>query len=158
MVACYSLTTTLFLYWLTDRWSARRQARGVAGRSRFLSLLSDASFGIYLIHAFILTRVLGDVAPRLPLGWPVAVRVALLWLLVAGGSAAISCLLLYTPLLSRLVGRPGALPRGWPRRLLALFRPARPAPAAAAGAAHPVFAPPGESGLGEVARLESASD
>lgn len=68
-------------------------------------ILSDASFGIYLVHVFILTALLQWIVPLMPEAWPVALRVFLTWFLTAGGAAAISILLMKTPVLSHLVGR-----------------------------------------------------
>ncbi|HEU5424000.1 MAG TPA: acyltransferase [Nitrolancea sp.] len=155
VVVFYSLTTILFLYWFTDRWALRRFGHGapMSARSRFWQHLSDISFGIYLVHAFILTRVLGHIAPRLPVAVPLALRVALLWGIVAGSSVALCLLFLYTPLLSRLIGRPCMLPArwlDWPARRLAALRRGRHRPAVA-----PAFEPARpEPAVREVARLD----
>jgi hypothetical protein len=54
--------------------------------------------------------VLLHLAPRLPADWPVAVRVFGVWFTVAVITCSICIAMLYTPLLSRLIGRPCALP------------------------------------------------
>ena len=81
------------------------QGEGHPKGYRFWRILSDASFGIYLVHVFILTALLQWVVPFMPEAWPVALRVFLTWFLTAGGAAGISILLMKTPVLSRLVGR-----------------------------------------------------
>lgn len=72
---------------------------------RFWHTLSDASFGIYLVHVFILTALLQWVVPFMPEVWPAAFRIFLTWFITAGGAAGISILLMKTPVLSHLVGR-----------------------------------------------------
>lgn len=117
----YSAAAALFLYWLGVTWASSRPASAPRGQ-RFWSLLSDASFGIYLIHPLILNPIVSDLAPRLPAAIPVAIRVATVWGLGAGLTAAICVALLYVPLLSRLIGRSSSRPRGvsWTRWLPSL--------------------------------------
>jgi peptidoglycan/LPS O-acetylase OafA/YrhL len=108
----YSVAVIGLALWLCARW-----ARGLAGLPsqeinnrlsvRLWSLCSDASFGVYLIHVLILNQLLGRLLPLLPGSWPVALRVVLLWCAVAALSLAVSSALMYTPWLSRLVGRAG---------------------------------------------------
>ncbi len=80
---------------------------------RFWHTLSDASFGIYLVHVFILNELLQWVVPFMPAAWPVALRVFLTWFLTAGGASGISILLMKTPVLSRLVGRSAHRRSSW---------------------------------------------
>jgi len=110
VMVIYSTTTTLFLYWLGITWSSHRSKKGVPFGHPLAKLLSDGSFGIYLIHAFILNDVLLHLAPRLPSEWPVAIRVFGVWFMVALITSSICIAMLYTPGLSRLIGRPCALP------------------------------------------------
>ena len=81
------------------------QGEGHPKGYRFWRILSDASFGIYLVHVFILTALLQWGVPLMPEAWPVALRVFFTWFLTAGGAAVISILLMKTPVLSHLVGR-----------------------------------------------------
>lgn len=122
----YSGAVALFLYWVGCRWALRgpdhvrpdgEKPRG----ARVVAVLSDAAFGIYLIHAFILDRVLQHVGPNLPQSWPGGVRALTVWALAAGGAAAISSLMLFIPGLSRLVGRQCA----WPQAVVWLRRASR---------------------------------
>jgi peptidoglycan/LPS O-acetylase OafA/YrhL len=85
--------------------SGGMQGEGHPKGYRFWHTLSDASFGIYLVHVFILTALLQWVVPLMPDAWPIALRVFLTWFLTAGGAAGISILLMKTPVLSHLVGR-----------------------------------------------------
>lgn len=111
----YSVVIILFSLWLatrwTKRWSERQRPRGY----RFWHTLSDASFGVYLVHALVLTLVLYKGVPVLLTTWPVPVRVFLAWLLTAGGSVALSVLFVKTPILSRLVGRRATWRKKQPR-------------------------------------------
>jgi len=103
----FSTAVILFLYWASYRWA---HAAGPAGRPKGYMLwhmVSDASFGIYLIHALILTVALRWVVPVMPLYLPVAVRVFCTWCLVAGTATMLSVALTHLPLVSRLVGREG---------------------------------------------------
>jgi probable poly-beta-1,6-N-acetyl-D-glucosamine export protein len=110
VMVIYSTTATLFLYWLGIVWSSHRSKKGVPYGHPLAKLLSDGSFGIYLIHAFILNDVLLHLAPRLPADWPVVIRVFGVWFTVAVITSTICIVMLYTPGLSRLIGRPCALP------------------------------------------------
>ena len=115
----YAAAVALFLYWLGVRWASGRSPEAPHGQ-RFMSLLSDASFGIYLIHPLILMPIETGLAPKLPVIIPVAMRVAMVWGLAAGLTAAACIALLHVPLLSRLIGRANSrsLPIPWPRQIL----------------------------------------
>jgi peptidoglycan/LPS O-acetylase OafA/YrhL len=110
----YSLGVIALLLWLTCRWVSRARPGERPWGFPFWHSLSDASFGIYLVHAMILTVVLRQVIPVMPETWPVAIRVFLTWFLVGGGAAAITVIMLRIPLLSRLVGREGPTRRREP--------------------------------------------
>jgi surface polysaccharide O-acyltransferase-like enzyme len=101
----YSPTVIVLLGFLACRWAVRTNQQGLPKGYRFWHTLSDASFGIYLMHVFILTALLQWVVPFMPEAWPVALCVFLTWFLTAGGAAGISILLMKTPVLSHLVGR-----------------------------------------------------
>lgn len=103
----YSLAIIFFALWLACRWVSRANVGERPSGYRFWHTLSDASFGVYLIHALILTQLLRWLVPALPTSWFEPLRVFLTWFLVAGGSVAISALLVKIPVLSRLVGRDG---------------------------------------------------
>src|SRR5437660_2607686 len=105
MMTFYSPVVIVLLGFLACRWASRTDQQGHPKGYRFWRTLSDASFGIYLVHVFILTALLQWVVPFMPEAWPVALRVFLTWFLTAGGAAAISILLMKTPILSHLVGR-----------------------------------------------------
>ena len=106
----YALSVSVFLYWLAYRWSISR-APGPPRGYKVWGLLSDISFGIYLLHVYILNRALIGFLGSLPSAWPAALRIFLLWVFVAGLTCVICTVMLYTPGLSRLIGRPCALPR-----------------------------------------------
>jgi peptidoglycan/LPS O-acetylase OafA/YrhL len=101
----YSPTVIGLLGFLACCWATQTNQQGHPKGYRFWHTLSDASFGIYLVHVFILTALLQWVVPFMPEAWPVALRVFLTWFLTAGGAAGISILLMKTPVLSHLVGR-----------------------------------------------------
>jgi len=105
MMTFYSPAIIMLLCWLACRWASRTDQQGHPKGYRFWRILSDASFGIYLVHVFILTALLQWGVPLMPEAWPVALRVFLTWFLTAGGAAAITILLMKTPVLSYLVGR-----------------------------------------------------
>ena len=113
MMTVSSSTVIVLLCWLACRWAMQRNQQGHPKGDRFWHMLSDASFGIYLVHVFILTALLRWVVPVMPAAWPVALRVFLTWFLTAGGAAGISILLMKTPVLSRLVGRSSHWPPSW---------------------------------------------
>src|SRR5437016_7116634 len=105
MMTFYSPVVIVLLGFLACRWASRTDQQGHPKGYRFWHTLSDASFGIYLVHVFILTALLQRVVPLMPEVWPLALRIFLTWFLTAGGAAAISILLMKTPVLSHLVGR-----------------------------------------------------
>lgn len=110
VMAFYALALAAFLYWISYRWAIHRAPQPPRGY-RFWLLLSDVSFGIYLVHAYLLDQSMRYVVPFLPASWPEPLRVALVWLLVAGGSVALCVFMFYVPLLSRVIGRPSKLRR-----------------------------------------------
>ncbi len=113
----YSGAVIIFSFWLACRWVIRSTG-GVENKKpswyAFWHQLSDASFGIYLVHVLILTALLERLAPVMPVAWPLAIRIFLLWFITAGGAALISILLANIPILSRLVGRSRPLPPWFP--------------------------------------------
>lgn len=72
---------------------------------RIWSILSDASFGIYLVHPIFLNVFMLALVPAMPETWPVSIRVFLTWFMTAGCATLASLILLHIPLLCRLVGR-----------------------------------------------------
>ena len=113
MMTLYSPTVIVLLGFLACRWANTDIGRAHPKGYRFWHILSDASFGIYLVHVFILTALLQWVVPLMPEAWPVALRVFLTWFLTAGGAAGISILLMKTPVLSHLVGRSAHWHSSW---------------------------------------------
>src|SRR5881398_674896 len=113
MMTFYSPVVIVLLGFLACRWASRTDQQGHPKGYRFWRTLSDASFGIYLVHVFILTALLQRVVPLIPEAWPVALRVFLTWFLTAGGAAGISILLMKTPVLSHLVGRTAHWRSSW---------------------------------------------
>ncbi len=121
MMAPYSLGAIAFLFWLAlilAQRTARRNARRV---ERAWSQLSDAAFGVYLVHPLFLGIALAVVVPPLRTRLPVALIVALLWALTAVCSVGLTIALLKTPVLSRFMGRPAPTPR-WLTRWLAEWK------------------------------------
>ena len=100
----YSLAVILFIFWLACRWACRKNRDGYPRGYRIWRVLSDASFGVYLVHALFLTAILRWVVPAMPTVWPVAGRVFLTWFITVGSATGISVILLNIPGLSRLVG------------------------------------------------------
>ncbi|HLH63342.1 MAG TPA: acyltransferase [Ktedonobacteraceae bacterium] len=105
IMAFYSLAVILFSFWLVCCWASRRQKDNHPRAHRTWQVLSDASFGVYLIHVLFLTAILKWVLPAMPAVWPIAVRVFLTWFLTAASATTATVILLYIPGLSRLVGR-----------------------------------------------------
>jgi probable poly-beta-1,6-N-acetyl-D-glucosamine export protein len=111
MALLYSIAVILCMCWLAARWAERRGPTGMPPGNRFFKELSDASFGVYLMHAMVLSAVAAHILPALPAALPGLLRVLIVWVLAAGTTAALSAALVHTPLLSRLVGRSQPLPR-----------------------------------------------
>lgn len=111
MMIFYSIAVIFFFFWLASCWAVGKRPDAHPRGYSFWHLLSNASFGVYLIHAFFLTVVLNKAVPAMPTTWPVAVRVFLAWCLTALPSVAVTLALLKIPVLSRLVGREHATKR-----------------------------------------------
>jgi peptidoglycan/LPS O-acetylase OafA/YrhL len=105
IMVLYSLTVICFALWLASLWTQKRGPELPPRGYRLWRMLADASFGVYLIHALILTVLLRWIVPGLLTTWPGAVRVFLIWVITAGGSVGLSILLMHIPVVSRLVGR-----------------------------------------------------
>src|SRR2546421_5125822 len=85
MMTFYSSTVIVLLCWLVCRWAMQTNQQGHPKGYRFWHTLSNASFGIYLVHVFILTALLQRVVPLMREACPVALRIFLTWFLTAGG-------------------------------------------------------------------------
>ena len=101
----YSLAVILFAFWLACRWACHKNQNGHPRGNHIWQVLSDASFGVYLIHALLLNAILKWGIPAMPTVWPVAIRVFLTWFMTVGSATVVSVILLHIPVLSRLVGR-----------------------------------------------------
>lgn len=108
----YSLGVIAFFFWLANLWATKTSPTTHPRSYNLWSTLSDASFGVYLTHALFLDWFLQWLVPALPQGWPVAIRVLLLWILSAGGAVLSSVILMNIPVVSRLVGRSNVPSRG----------------------------------------------
>lgn len=118
MMAPYSLGAIAFMYWLSLTIAQSDARRGARRAGRVWHELSDAAFGVYLVHPIILGATMAVVTPRIRTMLPVGVTVAIAWTITAAGSVLVTIALLKLPVLSRLVGRAGptlALP-GWATR------------------------------------------
>ncbi|HXX79523.1 MAG TPA: acyltransferase [Ktedonobacteraceae bacterium] len=107
----YSLAVILFGCWLACLWASHKNREGYPSGYRLWRMVADASFGVFLIHVLLLAAILKWIVPAMPLVWPVALRVVLTWIMVAGSATILSIMLLKTPILSRLVGREYAAQR-----------------------------------------------
>jgi peptidoglycan/LPS O-acetylase OafA/YrhL len=103
----YSLGVIAFAFWLAYRWAKKVDAAGHPRGYRIWHVLSDASFGIYLIHALFLNWYLQTLVHAMPQIWPGAIRVFLTWFITAFSATLLSIILMNIPVLSRLVGREG---------------------------------------------------
>ncbi len=102
----YSFAVIVFLCWLGALWARRAVGNAKPRAYQFWHLLSDGSFGIYLVHAFILTYVFINVLSKMPDAWPPGLRIFLCWLITASSAVLFSVVILYIPVASHLVGRP----------------------------------------------------
>jgi probable poly-beta-1,6-N-acetyl-D-glucosamine export protein len=108
LMPLYALAVAAFLYWVAYRWAVSQAPSPPMGH-RVWKLLSDTSFGIYLMHAYILNQAMIYLVPNLPTEWFEPLRVALTWVVVAGVTVLLCSTMLWIPLLSRLIGRPSLL-------------------------------------------------
>lgn len=101
----FSVAVIVGFSWMAAQWASRVDQAGHPMGYRFWRTLSDASFGVYLVHVLILLVLLHTLLPVLPGMWPVALRVFLIWFLTASIAATASIILMNIPVVSRLVGR-----------------------------------------------------
>jgi probable poly-beta-1,6-N-acetyl-D-glucosamine export protein len=113
----YSTAIIFFALWLALCWVKKAGPNQRPRHYRFWHTLSDASFGVYLVHALILTALLQWLVPAMPTSWFEPLRAFLVWAITAGGAVAITILLMNIPLVSRLVGRSGPQKRPVERRI-----------------------------------------
>lgn len=110
----YSVSVIAFLYWLAYRRVSKRVQGEQPRGQRFWHTLSDASFGIYLVHPIVLSAVLLFIIPSVETFLPGFASVSLTWVLAASGAALCSIVMMNIPILSRLVGRSRRLSDGFP--------------------------------------------
>ncbi|MEO8973127.1 MAG: acyltransferase [Ktedonobacteraceae bacterium] len=108
----YSLGVIAFFFWLAHLWAKNTSPAANPRSYKLWGTLSDASFGVYLIHGLFLDWFLQWLVPGMPQLWPVAIRVLLTWFLSAGCAALSSVILMNIPVASRLVGRSTSPTRG----------------------------------------------
>lgn len=101
----FSVVVIVGFSWMAAQWASRVDQAGHPKGYRFWRTLSDASFGVYLVHVLILVALLHTLLPALPGVWPVALRVFLIWFLTASIAMIASIVLMNIPVVSRLVGR-----------------------------------------------------
>jgi len=111
----YSLAAIAFFFWLAYRWAGKIDQAGHPRGYRIWGTVSDASFGIYLIHAIFLNWFMLSLVPAMPHAWPVAMRVFLTWFITAGCATLASIALTNMPILSHLVGRKAGEHKSRPR-------------------------------------------
>ncbi|HKD77270.1 MAG TPA: hypothetical protein VKB76_17330, partial [Ktedonobacterales bacterium] len=106
----YSVAIIALMYWATYRQATFVRQRGIKWGQRIWHSLSQASFGVYLVHpiflSLALTLVIHPLSTSPASGATSAVMlVPLTWVLTAVGSLAFTLVLLEIPIVSRLVGR-----------------------------------------------------
>lgn len=111
LMCIYSVAVIFFIYWLSSRWALNADKANPPRGYRYWHALSDASFGVYLTHAFALTLMSSWLIPLLPTTWPVILRVLIGFVFTASLSVSFCLVLLRIPVLSRLVGRAYVPPR-----------------------------------------------
>jgi probable poly-beta-1,6-N-acetyl-D-glucosamine export protein len=113
--AVYMTAIIIFEGWLAVLWARRKGADGKPRGYKFWQFMGEASFGVYLIHAFFISYAMNVLVPKMPSSWSGEFRSFLVWLFVIVCSYGCSIILMKTPILSRLVGRH----QPWPKWLLA---------------------------------------
>lgn len=127
MMAPYSLGAIAFLYWLALVLTQRVERRKAVRTERVWHQLSDAAFGVYLVHPLFIGAALAVFVPPVRAYLPAGLTIFIVWAITAFCSVTSTVLLLKIPVLSRLVGRAAPMPR-WLTQLGAWRqRPATPA-------------------------------
>ncbi len=119
----YSLAVIAFLYWFAYSRVAKIKPQEHTRSQRVWHILSDSSFGLYLVHPLFLAAILALIISHM-LTLPSVFLLILTWTLTVGGSLAFTIIVLQIPYLSRLVGREGTRRSKKPKPV-----PAKPASA-----------------------------
>ena len=106
----YDAVLTIFICYGAYLLMSRKRADGKPHGYTIWQFLSNATFGVYLIHAFFISMAMDKLVPRLPAAWPAQVRVFIVWTMVVVCSYISSIILMKIPVVSRLVGRKQQLP------------------------------------------------
>jgi membrane-bound acyltransferase YfiQ involved in biofilm formation len=105
MMAFYATAVIFFVLWISCRWALNAGKEHLPRAYKYIHTLSNASFGVYLMHAFVLTIMTLWLIPALPATWPAIIRVIIGYIFTAGISVTFCLLLLRVPVLCRLIGR-----------------------------------------------------
>ncbi|MHB1981726.1 MAG: acyltransferase [Sulfobacillus sp.] len=100
----YSLGIVAILYLIGLRLIDRPGIRVRPFLVRAVHNFADASFGVYLCHAFILDYLLRAVVPALT--WPIGLTMAMVWAVTVTASYLVSRALMAVPWLGWTVGKP----------------------------------------------------
>lgn len=111
LMCIYSVAVIFFIFWLSSRWALNADKANPPRSYKYWHAMSDASFGVYLTHAFSLTLMTSWLIPLLPTAWPVVLRVLICFAFTGSISVTFCLILLRIPVLSRLVGRAYVPPR-----------------------------------------------
>jgi uncharacterized membrane protein len=111
MIVIYNTMLTIFIAYIAFLWARKRNANGKPYGYKFWHMLSDATFGVYLVHALFISYAMDVVIPKLPSSWPAQLRVVLIWVPIVVCSYLFSIILMKIPVVSRLVGRKEPLPK-----------------------------------------------
>ncbi len=100
----YSLGVVAVLYLIGLRLIDGAGRRATSFTVRAVHNFADASFGVYLCHAFILNHMLDNVVPYL--NWPIGLTMLMVWVVTVTGSYLVSRGLMAVPWLGWTVGKP----------------------------------------------------
>jgi poly(3-hydroxybutyrate) depolymerase/surface polysaccharide O-acyltransferase-like enzyme len=103
VVVLYSTVVIVFIAWLTLLWEKKKKFYGL------VKVISDTSFGIYLVHVLMLTYVVRYFLPLLSPAIPVPVKDVSVLLIAFGLSVILCYIFLKIPLLSWTIGRARAI-------------------------------------------------
>ncbi|GLV53672.1 membrane protein [Dictyobacter sp. S3.2.2.5] len=109
IVGVYDAVLTIFICYGAYLLASKKRADGKPRGYKGWQLLSNATFGVYLIHALFISLTM-NYSYLIPQAWPAQLRVLTLWSTVVVCSYISSIVLMKIPVISRLVGRKQAFP------------------------------------------------
>ena len=108
-VSIYSLAVICILMLLAVKWAGHDVEAKRPHFFKVFHFLANASFGVYLVHVFILVSIINLLLPHIPGEIPIFAKVVFVWLSAYSASLLFCAIMLKIPLLGWIIGKPADL-------------------------------------------------